>query len=69
METLQTVEFTPVRTLTVADRCDRCSAQAWVLIVLPSGGELQMCLHHHKKHKESYPIDTRFFEQLENFGT
>ena len=35
------------RTLTAADRCDRCGAQAYVRVVLESsGGELQFCAHH-----------------------
>ncbi|MGW9412851.1 DUF7455 domain-containing protein [Arthrobacter cupressi] len=35
------------RTLTAADRCDRCGAQAYVRVVLEtSGGELLFCGHH-----------------------
>ena len=35
------------RTLTTADRCDRCGAQAYVRVVLgASGGELLFCAHH-----------------------
>jgi len=35
------------RTLTAADRCDRCGAQAYVRVVLESsGGELLFCAHH-----------------------
>ncbi|MDQ4500849.1 hypothetical protein [Sinomonas sp. ASV322] len=35
------------RTLTAVDRCDRCGAQAYVLVVLEaSGGELMFCGHH-----------------------
>ena len=32
--------------LTAADRCDRCGAQAYVRVTLPSGGELFFCGHH-----------------------
>ena len=32
--------------LTAADRCDRCGAQAYVRVTLPSGGELLFCAHH-----------------------
>jgi hypothetical protein len=32
--------------LTAADRCDRCSAQAQVRAVLPSGSLLLFCVHH-----------------------
>jgi hypothetical protein len=34
------------RTLTAADRCDRCGAQAYVRAVLASGSELLFCSHH-----------------------
>lgn len=33
-------------TLTAADRCDRCGAQAYVQAVLASGGKLLFCAHH-----------------------
>ena len=36
--------------LTAADRCDRCGAQAYVQVVLTSGGELLFCAHHAKAH-------------------
>ena len=36
--------------LTAADRCDRCGAQAYVRVTLPSGGELLFCAHHSKAH-------------------
>ena len=32
--------------LTAADRCDRCGAQAYVRASLPRGGELIFCAHH-----------------------
>ena len=39
------------RTLTAADRCDRCGAQAYVRVVLESsGGELLFCAHHAREH-------------------
>lgn len=37
-------------TLTAADRCDRCGAQAYVLVRLTSGGELLFCAHHGREH-------------------
>ena len=37
-------------TLTAADRCDRCGAQAYVRVVLTSGGELLFCAHHGREH-------------------
>ncbi|EPH02894.1 hypothetical protein HMPREF1531_02210 [Propionibacterium sp. oral taxon 192 str. F0372] len=40
------------RQLTAEDRCDRCSAQAYMRVTLPSGGELLFCAHHGKVHHE-----------------
>ena len=37
-------------TLTAADRCDRCGAQAYLRVVLTSGGELLFCAHHGRAH-------------------
>lgn len=36
--------------LMAADRCDRCGAQAYVRVVLSSGGELLFCAHHGREH-------------------
>lgn len=36
--------------LTAADRCDRCGAQAYLRVRLPSGGELLFCGHHGRRH-------------------
>jgi hypothetical protein len=36
--------------LTAEDRCDRCGAQAYVRVVLVSGGELLFCAHHGREH-------------------
>ena len=37
-------------TLTAADRCDRCGAQAYLRVRLSSGGELLFCAHHGREH-------------------
>lgn len=37
--------------LTAADRCDRCGAQAYIRVTLPSGGELLFCGHHGHAHE------------------
>ena len=37
--------------LTVADRCDRCGAQARVRIYLDGGSTLQFCGHHFREHE------------------
>ena len=39
--------------LTAADRCDRCGAQAYVRVLLGSGGELLFCAHHGREHREA----------------
>jgi len=36
--------------LTAADRCDRCGAQAYVRVLLATGGELLFCAHHGREH-------------------
>ncbi len=38
--------------LTVADRCDRCGAQAYVRVMLGEGLELLFCAHHGRKYDE-----------------
>lgn len=38
--------------LTAADRCDRCGAQAYLRMTMPSGGELLFCAHHAKAHQD-----------------
>lgn len=45
-----TVTPTAPSTLTNADRCDRCGAQARVRVVLPPG-ELMFCAHHAKAYE------------------
>ena len=39
--------------LTAVDRCDRCGAQAYVRVLLPSRLELLFCAHHNRKHAEA----------------
>ncbi|MDQ6895019.1 MAG: hypothetical protein M3171_00170 [Actinomycetota bacterium] len=36
--------------LSAADRCDRCGAQAYIRARLESGGELLFCAHHGRQH-------------------
>ncbi len=38
--------------LTALDRCDRCGAQAYVRVMLISGGELLFCAHHGREHDD-----------------
>jgi hypothetical protein len=39
--------------LTAADRCDRCGAQAYIRVVLPSGSDLLFCAHHGREHSDA----------------
>jgi hypothetical protein len=45
-----TAAAAPTWTLTARDRCDRCGAQAYVRVLLPSRLELLFCAHHNRKH-------------------
>lgn len=49
---METMEKTKEQVLTVFDRCDRCQAQAFVL-VKGLNGELVFCGHHFAKHEEA----------------
>lgn len=37
--------------LTATDRCDRCTAQAYVRVILPGGSDLLFCGHHWTQHE------------------
>ena len=51
MDVTGTVTPTAPTTLTHADRCDRCGAQARVRVVLASG-DLIFCAHHAKAYED-----------------
>jgi hypothetical protein len=53
-----TVTPAAATTLTTADRCDRCGAQARVRVVLASG-DLTFCAHHAKAYEPSLRPDAR----------
>ncbi len=36
--------------LTAVDRCDRCGAQAYIRVMLATGGELLFCGHHGRQY-------------------
>ena len=38
--------------LTAVDRCDRCGAQAYIRVILASGGELLFCAHHGRQYDD-----------------
>lgn len=46
------VNTTLASELTVADRCDRCGAQAYIRVMLGEGLELLFCAHHGRKYEE-----------------
>lgn len=50
---MTTTPTEPARVLTALDRCDRCGAQAYVLILMPSGFDLLFCGHHAKEHGDA----------------
>lgn len=50
-EKMNTMVKQKVRQLKIADRCDRCQAQAWV-IAKGVTGELYFCHHHFTKHED-----------------
>ena len=47
--------------LTAADRCDRCGAQAYVRATLLTGGELLFCVHHAKEHRPALEANGAVF--------
>jgi ribosomal protein L37E len=47
-----TPDLLPAEALNAHDRCDRCGAQAYLRVILASGGELLFCAHHGKKYEE-----------------
>ena len=49
---MNTVVAPGASTLSAADRCDRCGAQAYLRVELQSGGELLFCAHHAREHGE-----------------
>jgi hypothetical protein len=52
--------------LTAADRCDRCGAQAYIRVTLPSGGELLFCAHHGRAHEEKLrEVSTSYHDETE----
>lgn len=59
------VTTTTTEALTVADRCDRCGAQAYVRVLLPAG-ELYFCAHHARAHSEAFtPVATHVQDETD----
>ncbi len=56
--------------LTAADRCDRCGAQAYVRVLLNSGGELLFCAHHGREHTKALtPIAAEIHDESDRLLT
>jgi ribosomal protein L37E len=49
---MTTTEIIKDRKLNVSDRCDRCGAQAFVIVKMVAG-ELYFCGHHFNKHNQA----------------
>jgi ribosomal protein L37E len=49
---MTTTELVSERKLKMSDRCDRCGAQAFVIVKLVAG-ELYFCGHHFNKYDEA----------------
>lgn len=48
-----TSTLAPTASLSAADRCDGCGAQAYVRVTLVGGGDLLFCGHHWSRHSEA----------------
>lgn len=48
-----TTAVAPGTALSAADRCDRCGAQAYLRVEMPSGAELYFCAHHGRQHGDA----------------
>jgi len=48
--TVTTAVAPSAASLSAADRCDRCGAQAYLRVELQTGGELLFCAHHAREH-------------------
>ena len=53
MTAVLTPDLLPDEALNALDRCDRCGAQAYLRVILASGGELLFCAHHGRKYEEN----------------
>lgn len=62
------VEFDPEESepvkLDARWRCDRCSAQAYVLATLRSGGQLAFCMHHANEYSSALiPLCSEWYSE------
>ena len=58
-----------VEPLTAIDRCDRCGAQAYVRVSMPTGGELFFCAHHGREYGPRLrELDASIFDESLRLG-
>jgi hypothetical protein len=55
-----------VKQLKISDRCDRCNAQAFVLVKMVAG-ELMFCGHHYAKYQTT--LNKMAFEVIDERGS
>jgi hypothetical protein len=56
--------------LSAADRCDRCGAQAYLRVELQSGGELLFCAHHAREHESRLrEVAASYYDETERLDT
>lgn len=64
-----TTAVAPSPALTAADRCDRCGAQAYLRVEMPSGAELFFCAHHGREHNNALrAVATTIQDETERLG-
>ena len=55
--------------LTAADRCDRCGAQAYIRVVLNGGTDLLFCAHHGRQYElKLREIASEFHDETERLS-
>lgn len=55
--------------LTAADRCDRCGAQAYIRVVLNQGTDLLFCAHHGRQYElKLREIASEFHDETERLS-
>jgi hypothetical protein len=55
--------------LTAADRCDRCGAQAYIRVVLTKGTDLLFCAHHGRQYElKLREIASEFHDETERLS-
>jgi hypothetical protein len=64
-----TTLLAPTKSLTAADRCDRCGAQAYVRVIL-AAGDLLFCAHHGRRYEPKLrEVAREFHDESEKLAT